>query len=198
MKKQLKRLLFGGASDISKMNTKYNVWAPPAFILGLRNGLLLAVFLLLTGCEQSNAETSSAGNIRGYNHVAGQNVNWFSVNGYSSTLNGNSCCVMIPDKWRPGLIAHIEWEVDPNADEKIPRRKEGFGFDQKAYALHKAKYRQYSADVSIPKYDQSAGISVHFLPCHQVKVYAGEASYGAEIYPIKEPMNMKEPATCPK
>lgn len=158
----------------------------------------VTVVFALAGCDQSNADTSSAGNIRGYNHVSGQDVNWFSVNGYGSTLTGNACCVMIPDKWRPGLTAHIEWEVDPNADEKIPRRKEGYGFDQKAYALHKAKYRRYSADVPIPKYDQSAGISVHFLPCQQVKVYAGEASYGAETYPIKEPMNMKEPATCPK
>ena len=181
---------------MSKMNTKYNVWAPPDFISGLSRYLMLSVFILLTGCDQSNAETSSAGNIRGYNHVAGQNVNWFSVNGYSSTLNGNSCCVMIPDKWRPGLIAHIEWEIDPNPHDHLPPL--GTSEYNKAYEVHKAKYRQYSADVPIPKYEQSAGITVHFLPCQQIKVYAGESSYGASNYPIKEPTNMKEPATCPK
>jgi hypothetical protein len=186
---------------MSKMSAKSNVWAPPEFrwVNHILKGLMLiSAFFMLSACNPSDASESSAGNIRGYNHVAGQNVNWFSVNGYTSTLTGNTCCVMIPDKWRPGLTAHIEWEVDPNADEDIPRLKKGVGFEPKALAQHEAKYHQYRADVPIPEYDQSAGISVHFLPCHQVKVYAGLSSYGASNYPIKEPLNMKEPATCPK
>ncbi|KJV47939.1 hypothetical protein VH86_13120 [Pantoea sp. BL1] len=154
--------------------------------------------MILVGCDQSNAGESSTGNIRGYNHVANQNVNWFAVNGYRATLTGNTCCVMIPNKWRPGLMAHIEWEVDPNPHEKIPMRKEGFGYDQEAYAQHKAKYRHYSTDVLIPEYDKSGGMNVHFLPCRQVKVYAGITSYGADTYPIKEPTDMQEPATCEK
>jgi hypothetical protein len=157
--------------------------------------LLLSIFML-GGCNPSDASESSAGNIRGYNHVEGQNVNWFSVNGYTSTLTGNTCCVMIPDKWRPGLTAHIEWEIDPNPHAHLPPL--GTDAYNKAYSKHKAKYRQYSADVPIPEYDQSAGISVHFLPCHQVKVYAGLSSYGASNYPIKEPLNMKESGRCPK
>ena len=161
-------------------------------------GIALFVSVLLSGCSHSQAGESSAGNIRGYNHVVGQNVNWFSVNGYHATLNGNVCCVMIPDQWRPGMTAHIEWEVDPNADEKIPRLKMGVGFEPKALAQHEAKYQHFSADVPIPQYKESAGINVHFLPCHQVKIYAGVAGYGAYSYPIKEPMNMQEPATCQK
>ncbi|MGG8278354.1 DUF3304 domain-containing protein, partial [Klebsiella sp. 141198] len=120
------------------------------------------------------------------------------VNGYHATLNGNVCCVMIPDQWRPGMTAHIEWEVDPNPAENIKKKTKGFGYDPAAYAKHKAKYLRYSADVPIPQYKESAGINVHFLPCHQVKIYAGIAGYGADVYPIKEPMNMKEPATCQK
>ncbi|KJV47940.1 hypothetical protein VH86_13125 [Pantoea sp. BL1] len=150
--------------------------------------------MILVGCDQSNAGESSAGNIRGYNHVANQNVNWFTVNGYRATLTGNTCCVMIPDKWRPGLMAHIEWEIDPNPDARLPPL--GTTAYNKAYAEHKEKYRQYSADVPIPEYDESGGINVHFLPCRQVKVYAGIASYGADTYPIKEPTDMPEPATC--
>ncbi len=86
---------------------------------------------------------------------------------------------------------------------QIPHRKnttidKGVGFEPKALAEHEAKYRRYSADVSVPEYDESAGITVHFLPCRQVKVYAGIASYGADTYPIKEPTDMQEPATCEK
>ncbi|WFL68513.1 DUF3304 domain-containing protein [Pantoea sp. X85] len=159
----------------------------------------LCSLLILAGCDQSGANEYSGGNLGAINHVAGQSINWFSVDGYRVPgTGGGYCCVMIPDKWRPGLVVHIEWEIDPNPHEKIPMRKEGAGYDQNAYALHKAKYRQYSADVPIPEYDESAGITVHFLPCQQVKVYAGIASYGADTYPIKEPTDMKEPATCPK
>ncbi|MGR7071482.1 DUF3304 domain-containing protein [Klebsiella aerogenes] len=161
-------------------------------------GIALFVSVLLSGCSHSQAGESSAGNIGGYNHVAGQNVNWFSVNGYHATLNGNVCCVMIPDRWRPGMTAHIEWEVDPNPAENIKKKTKGFGYDPAAYAKHKAKYLRYSADVPIPQYKESAGINVHFLPCHQVKIYAGIAGYGADVYSIKEPMNMQEPATCQK
>ncbi|MGV3345828.1 DUF3304 domain-containing protein [Enterobacteriaceae bacterium LUAb1] len=164
---------------------------------GIR-GSAVVISGLLAGCSPSQAGESSAGNIGGYNHVAGQNVNWFSVNGYYATLNGNVCCVMIPNQWRPGLTAHIEWEVDPNANENIPRLKKGVGFEPKALAEHEAKYQRFSADVPIPEYKESAGINVHFLPCHQVKIYAGVAGYGSGVYPIKEPMNMQEPAICPK
>lgn len=160
--------------------------------------IFFSCVVILVGCDQSGASGSSAGNIRGYNHVASQHVNWFTVDGYRATLSGNTCCVMIPDKWRPGLTVHIEWEIDPNPREKIPRLKQGSGFEPKALAQHEAKYRRYSADVPIPEYENSAGVSVHFLPCQKVKVYAGIASYGADTHPIKEPINMQEPATCPK
>ncbi|MGV3345829.1 DUF3304 domain-containing protein [Enterobacteriaceae bacterium LUAb1] len=162
---------------------------------GIR-GSAVVISGLLAGCSPSQAGESSAGNIRGYNHVAGQNVNWFSVNGYHATLSGNVCCVMIPNQWRPGLTAHIEWEVDPNPHPRLPPL--GTEAYNKAYIQHKAKYQRFSADVLVPEYKESVGINVHFLPCHQVKIYAGEAGYGAGGYPIKEPMNMQEPAICPK
>jgi hypothetical protein len=168
-------------------------------IIRLLRNVVLSCVVILAGCDQSDAYESSGGNIGAINHVAGQSINWFSVNGYRVPgTGGGYCCVMIPDKWRPGLMAHIEWEIDPNPHEKIPRLTKGVGFEPKALAEHEAKYRRYSADVSVPEYDESAGITVHFLPCRQVKVYAGIASYGADTYPIKEPTDMQEPATCEK
>jgi len=168
-------------------------------IIRLLRNVVLSCAVILAGCDQSDAYESSGGDVGAINHVAGQKINWFSVNGYRVPgTGGGYCCVMIPDKWRPGLMAHIEWEIDPNPHEKIPRLTKGVGFEPKALAEHEAKYRRYSADVSIPEYDESAGITVHFLPCRQVKVYAGIASYGADTYPIKEPTDMQEPVTCEK
>ncbi|WP_255252474.1 DUF3304 domain-containing protein [Enterobacter sp. CC120223-11] len=160
----------------------------------LINSMLLAV-LLSAGCSQSASSPSSAVNISGINHVAGQTVNSFTVNGYGGSLIGNSCCIMLPDKWRPGLKANIEWEVDPDAYASLPPL--GTEEFRKAYAQHAAKYQQHSAVVDIPNYDQACGLTVHFLTCNQVKVTTSCYGYGAPEYPVKEPLNMKEPASCP-
>ncbi|MCP1062113.1 DUF3304 domain-containing protein [Klebsiella pneumoniae] len=42
------------------------------------------------------------------------------------------------------------------------------------------------------------GITVHFLPCDDVKVTTSCWSPRNANYPIKEPVRMKEPAVCPK
>lgn len=159
-------------------------------------GIMLLLTLATSGFIQAGENESSGGNIRGYNHVVSQTVNWFSVNGYRATLNGNVCCVMIPDKWYPGLKAHVEWEIDPNPHARLPPL--GTDAFRAAYAKHAANYRHYSADVEIPQYDKSGGLDVHFLPCNKIKVYAGIDGFGSPLYPIKEPMNMKEPVSCPK
>ncbi|MCO7643770.1 DUF3304 domain-containing protein, partial [Pseudomonas sp. S 311-6] len=120
------------------------------------------------------------------------------VNGYrASGGGGEQCCIILPDKWRPGLKANIKWEVDPDRWAKLP------GFDdpnyQAAYAKHKANYRQYSATVEIPEYQaKRCGLTVHFLTCQQVKVTTSCWETDMPGYPIKEPMRMKEPAVCTK
>ncbi len=160
-------------------------------------GIMLLLTLVVSGCSLASESGSSGANLRGYNHVISQTVNWFSVNGYRATLNGNVCCVMIPDKWYPGLKAHVEWEVDPNTAPKFP----GYKDREKFLAWKKqveSSYKHYSADVEIPQYDKSGGLDVHFLPCNKIKIYAGIDGFGSPLYPIKESMNMKEPEACPK
>ena len=76
--------------------------------------IILAV-LLVSGCSRAGNNDYTAGDLRAKNHVSGQTVNWFSINGYRAPgLGGGVCCVMLPLKWTPGLKAHIEWEVDPD------------------------------------------------------------------------------------
>ncbi len=119
-----------------KINIKVGV--PSVFLKFIR----LAVFsslMILVGCDQSNTGESSAGNLGAINHVAGQDINWFSVNGYRVPgTGGGYCCIMLPNKWHPGLMAHIEWEVDPNPNARLPPL--GTTAYNKAYAEHKAKY----------------------------------------------------------
>jgi hypothetical protein len=160
--------------------------------------IILAV-LMMSGCSRAGNSDYTAGDLRAKNHVAGQRINWFSVNGHhASGLGGGVCCVMLPLKWTPGLKARVEWEVDPDNAPPPP------GFEHWEEYLKwekevKASYQKHSAIVDIPEYGKErCGITVHFLPCNQVKVTTVCQGYGTPGYPVNEPMNMKEPAQCPK
>ncbi|BEC38497.1 DUF3304 domain-containing protein [Escherichia coli] len=164
----------------------------------------LMILFVLSGCSMAkNSGDYTAGDIKGMNHTDVA-INYFSINGYGGPNivpfgeRGGYCCIMLPDKWRVGLMARIEWEVDPNPLEPIAMKKEGFGYEEDAYAKHAANYQKYKVIVDIPEYGaERCGMTVHFLPCNQIKVTTVCQGYGTPNYPIKEPREMKEPATCP-
>ena len=155
--------------------------------------------LALVGCSTADNEMAG-GNLQAVNHTL-HAINWFSVNGYRAHGGGgSSCCIVMPIKWRPGLKAHIEWEVDTDPYAKIKRKTTGYGFDEEAWAAHEANFQRYNTVVDIPEWTgtERCGLSVHFLTCNQVKVTSSCWSYYSPNYPIKEPLDMKEPAVCPK
>ncbi|WP_374981970.1 DUF3304 domain-containing protein [Pseudomonas solani] len=157
-----------------------------------------ALFLVLAGCISASNEMA-AGNIAAVNHVEGTAINWFSVNGYrASGGGGRQCCIVLPTRWRPGLIVNIEWEVDPDTSVKLPSiTSDEF---HSAYKKHAEGYRIHRASVEVPEWygTDSCGLKVHFLPCYQIKVTTSCWGYGSPNNPIKEPLYMKEPAVCPK
>ncbi|WP_413704565.1 DUF3304 domain-containing protein [Pseudomonas sp. Pseusp16] len=160
---------------------------------------LLGFFgLALVGCSTADNEMAG-GNLKAVNHTL-HAINWFSVNGYRTHGGGGStCCIILPTKWRPGLKAHIEWEVDTDqfAYSKWPSDPEGY---RAAQLQHKAKYQHYNTIVDIPEWSGTdlCGLSVHFLTCNKIKVTTSCWGCGSPNNPIKEPQDMKEPAVCPK
>ena len=163
----------------------------------LRAGCGLASLVLL-GCT-SDDNRMAAGNLAAINHVEGTAINWFSVNGYRAHGGGgNSCCIVMPVKWRPGLKAEIEWEVDPDTFAASPP----LGTDEFIAFMvkHKANYGHYRTVVDIPEWPgtERCGLKVHFLTCNKVKVTSSCWMYGHPNNPIKEPRNVKEPAVCSK
>ncbi|WP_122228046.1 DUF3304 domain-containing protein, partial [Pseudomonas syringae group genomosp. 3] len=57
----------------------------------------------------------------------------------------------------------------------------------------------HSAIVDLPPYeDRLCALEVHFLPCNKIKVSTSCWRYPSPNSPIKEPLEMKEPAVCPK
>ncbi|WP_083218038.1 DUF3304 domain-containing protein [Pseudomonas sp. 37 R 15] len=165
----------------------------------LMQGLYGFLGLTLFGCSSADNEMAG-GNIQAINHTL-STINWLSVNGYRAHGGGgSSCCIFMPIKWRPGLKANIEWEVDPDPFAKIKRKTTSFGFDEKAWAEHEAKFQRHSAIVDIPEWPDTerCGLTVHFLVCNQIKVTTSCWGYGSPNNPIKEPRQMKEPAVCPQ
>ena len=164
---------------------------------------VVLVILTVSGCTHAGADGYTAGDIRGINHTSNI-INYVKVNGRGGPNisaygdGGGYCCVMLPRQWTPGLKARIDWEVDPNTAPAPP----GYEYWEKYLKWEKAAkstFRKYSTVVDIPEYGKSrCGITVHFLPCNQVKVTTACVGYGTPNYPIKEPMNMKEPAQCPQ
>ncbi|WP_226570252.1 DUF3304 domain-containing protein [Mangrovibacter yixingensis] len=162
-----------------------------------KKAVWLVPLWLLAGCAGAGYGDYTAGDLRAKNHVAGQGINRFGVNGYSAPgLGGGYCCVLLPRKWIPGMEVLVEWEVDPDPYAILPPL--GTDLFREAYARHAAQYRRHSAVVPVPEYgEQRCGMTVHFLPCNQVKVTTVCMGYGTPDYPIKEPLNMPEPENCP-
>jgi len=159
------------------------------------------LLVLLAGCSVGESKFL-AGNLGGVNHTPAA-INYFSVNGYGGPnisahgYGGGMCCAMLPRQWQPGLNLKVEWETDPNPYAKSPPL--GTDAFRAFMAKHKVNYQQHSAIVDLPPYEDSlCALEVHFLPCNKVKVSTSCWRYPSPNSPIKEPLEMKEPAVCPK
>ncbi|BAN45896.1 hypothetical protein PCA10_01640 [Metapseudomonas resinovorans NBRC 106553] len=105
--------------DEKQEGQQMNVWIRKYRIAQWLCGVL---GIALVGCSTADNEMVG-GNLTSVNHVDGTAVNWLEVNGYRTVGGGGrACCIVMPAKWRPGLMANIEWEVDPNADVIPPLR----------------------------------------------------------------------------
>ncbi|MBL3828554.1 DUF3304 domain-containing protein [Pseudomonas syringae pv. theae] len=71
-----------------------------------------------------------------------------------------------------------------------------FGVGKKNNALT----QKLSKTVSVPDYtgQKVCGLTVHFLPCDELQVTTSCHAYGSPEYPIKTPLHLPEPQSCPK
>ncbi len=189
---------------------------------------VLCAILLLAGCGQQRAQAEyhgGGGTIEAINHTKWAIE--FSVNGQSGLDiigpyqgGGGGCCFGAPKEWKPGMTVRVDWETSVAFADDVPeipepKRPNLDGLDAKTADLRARKYndeyrawrkkvktlsREHSRIVPVPDYtgQKTCGITVHFLPCDQVKVTTSCADYGNPRHPIKEPLRMKEPTVCPK
>ncbi|AMO82044.1 DUF3304 domain-containing protein [Obesumbacterium proteus] len=166
----------------------------------LRNcgGVLMLLALLTTGFTAAARDGASSGaNLTGANHTQ-KEITSFTANGYRGQVGGYTCCVMLPDKWVSGMKVNIEWKSASKNIHSFP----GYADEKKYKEWEKSvkdDYVFHSAVVNIPRYDNdSCGLTVHFLPCNKVKATTSCWADGNKNNPIKEPLNMPEPKTCPR
>jgi len=183
-------------------------WYTPVLPKSLFAVLFLAT-ISLSGCNQPEENESAGrgggGSIKAVNHTKWA-INHFSVNGQSGIDiigpwqgGGGGCCYGAPAKWTPGMTVKVDWQTGVGGMAGFP------GFDKWEAYLEwkkkmKAQNREHSQIVAVPDYSgqDTCGITVHFLPCDQVKVTTNCYAYGSPEYPIKEPLKMEAPEICPK
>jgi hypothetical protein len=133
-------------------------------------------------------------------------INQFSVDGRSGIDiigpyqgGGGGCCYVAPAKWQPGMRVRVDWETGVGSSEGFP----GF-VDRRKYKAWLEKIdsqtRQHSKLVEVPDYtgQKVCGITVHFLPCDELQVTTSCYGYGSPEYPIKTPLHLPEPQSCPR
>ncbi|RTM16202.1 DUF3304 domain-containing protein, partial [Enterobacter bugandensis] len=99
----------------------------------------------------------------------------------------------IPQPVRPNLEGLNEEEGYKVAQAYSDKKEVWY---QKIKALNK----KHAQTVPVPDYtgQKTCGITVHFLPCDQVKVTTSCADYGSPDYPVKDPVHMEKPTVCPQ
>jgi hypothetical protein len=151
------------------MKRAYRSWAA---VLGL------ALMTALTACQSMGKEPTFGADLTGIDHLADHlSVSNFSVNGTGGFQAGkggsNVCCAVLPEKWHPGLTAHVKWDVSD--------WKHGGG-------------RSYEADVPVDQYAKVGHLWVHFLANGSVRIVMSDIGPYAPDYPgPHDPIPRKQP-----
>ena len=89
------------------------------------------------------------------------------------------CCVVLPKKWRPGLMATIKWQGG-GTYQRDAQGKEVIRDGKRVYVPDPWKERT----VEVPKYEGEMGrFYIHFLPKDEVKVAVSLVGPGHPKHP---------------
>jgi hypothetical protein len=117
-------------------------------------------------------------------HHLGPNFNiaGFYVNGnYESNIGregdgGDMCCVLLPKKWRPGLVVEVRWAVGDWSKESRPEIDAG-NYKSITYSCFKAL-------VPVEKYVTAGRVFIHFFAEGKVRAVTAFAGPGNLEHPI--------------
>ena len=129
-----------------------------------------------------NYENMSGGSINGGCIPKTPGVDDYEVG--KKRYGGGSTCgaAYLPAKWKPGMMARINWRVLPYPGWKARMLDmPGVNFDENEKSIMRQYYENYSAVIPLPPPPPSAGddfgkvsnITVHFLACNQLYIDYG-------------------------
>lgn len=124
-----------------------------------------------------------------YNHTD-EDIVSIVINGEGGIMNasahgegGRMCCIVLPKRWRPGLMATFKWQLDGDwlKDEK---GKEVIRDGKTVLVPGPWKERT----VEVPKYEGELGtFFIHIFPGDVVKVLMHKYAAGYEGHPFPHP-----------
>ncbi|GKQ32850.1 DUF3304 domain-containing protein [Pseudomonas syringae pv. actinidiae] len=150
-------------------------------------------------------QSAQASTLEAINHTHWA-INRFSVDGQSGIDiigayqgGGGGCCYIAPLRWLPGMTVRVDWETGVAGSKGFPGFADRAKYDAWLGRMETQK-RQHSKVVPVPDYtgQKVCGLTVHFLPCDNVQVTTSCYAFGSPEYPIKTPLHLPEPQSCPK
>jgi len=162
--------------------------------MGVLGGLVAA--LLVQGAQASTLEVIN------HTHWA---INRFSVDVHSGIDiigpyqgGGGGCCYSAPLRWQPGMMVRVDWETGVAYSYDNPGLADEAKYDAWLDKID-AQKRRLTKVVPIPDYtgQKTCGLTVHFLPCDELQVTTSCYAYGSPEYPIKTPLHLPQPQSCP-
>ena len=132
------------------------------------------IFLMCVSACKPDAPESYTVGITGYNFTT-EGVQYFYVNEqWGSNISpyggggGTTCCIILPAKWRPGLVVKIDWKI---GHYNLPWSKlDLIPIDEISACCWVA--RTLSKTVPVEPYSDVGGnFQVFFLPNDEVKVW---------------------------
>lgn len=138
------------------------------------SALIVAAFLYYRVVRaELHRKSFSAVSLTGSQHIGPNfNIAEFYVNGYDGSNVGREggggsqvCCVLLPKKWRPGLVVEVRWAVGDWSNEN---RAETDAYDYKSVT-----FTCFRAMVPVEKYETAERVFVHFFKGGRVRVVSG-------------------------
>lgn len=135
--------------------------------------------------EKIRLESLAPVDLSGVHHLGDKfNVPQFYVDGgYYGNVGregggGDTCCVLLPKKWRPGLSVEIRWSIGDWTNEN--RAELGAGnFDS-------VSGKAYIARVPVERYVVAEHLWVHFFAGGKVRVVSSPTGSWGEKHPIHD------------
>ncbi|MES2075493.1 MAG: DUF3304 domain-containing protein [Pseudomonadota bacterium] len=131
-----------------------------------------------------NSDDFSGVTLTGVQHIGPDfNIAEFYVDGYYGSNVGREgggghhvCCVILPNKWRPGLSVEVRWSVGNWG--KLDRTKTALG------DYSSLTFERYKAQVPVEQYQSAERMYVHFFSEGRIRVVSSSSGPRSSLHPI--------------